>query len=673
MQIAGKEIDPHLTTEQLVLQIKALPSAFEERIKLAAIPAEVSLFDSKPSAQEHFEAAEFAYGVGQANDDSALLQNAAEHYESARKALEIDPNTLNNQETDRNLLLAYGRCLTKYGQIKLSLGEFKPAEEALNAAVKVYFPDKDTLHNIKDCTKFLEETQENLLLHAHLSDAAGYLYQATLGLANEYETAGQKEAGNALRIGDKTLTDSPDSHIGLRYIRGYLTLLHKLSRLQTYSDRDEPAAMVEQGEYGVSTGRAIKTQGNFSCIGIAVRENPENKGDICETFFTHMDDRNNLDALEEMIERNSGNDAPLKLRLFGARTSVNLPVAMENMGKFVKFLKDKKVDIISSDILEKDQATSYTIYPEDFSVREGVKTPYSMEDALVRVIRVLQQEGELTDLFGAFDNWRDDMGAMRIVPQSVQDKLKIFYEDDVPSSLADFQDKVELYAQRVYDWMENSGNRHPLWRAPILVNEVLGAMYAQQAFVSHILEFGLGEELLDKLQTNKGITEEQARLELGKLTLDFPVVIDRKDIDVARKLVPAVKQILVDALDKPDLDINQLRQFIQELREPAALWQSNLRNLLPGSSWAARPLRPEADGTEPAIFGEYDPNPYQMKRTPSYVPNSRSPRLYSFADFEDAGSGTGDGPYDPRLPDTEDTPAVMRYVKSRELAGSRGR
>lgn len=593
MQIAGKELDPDKTIDQLIFQIKALPSGFEQRKRVAPLPSDISLLKEGTAARQFYETAEFAYNQWETGEkDPLYLQEAAFYYDLAVKELETDKSTL-----------AYKRCLTKYGQMKLLAGDYDAAEEALNAAVKAYFPHDNIFHSIKACTEWLAKARKEPVLHAHLSDALGLLYQATVRLAQKQEATGDKDGGKELRIGsesDEKAISSPDFHLGLRYIRGYLTLLFQQSRVQNNVNiRNEFPVLIEQGEMGVSAYRPMGTHGLFSCVIIMSHER-----ELHQTVLAHMDDRNSLERLEKHLELWADNRTPLEIRLAGARTSAP-QVAMGNLRKAVEFLKDKNVNIISSDILEKNQPTSFIVDPEDFSLQEGIVASHSRDDAIMRVIRVLQQEN-YSDLFLAYYDWNSRIGKVRIFPQSAQEKLKLFYENDIPLTLAEFQDNAELYAQRIYDWLESSDSRYPLWRAPILVNDMLGAMYAQQMLVSDVLTNDLGENLLHKLQADKGISEEKARLELSKLTLDFPVLIERGHVGSINKLKHTIRDILLDALDEPCIDINRMQQSILALHEPDAAWKSDLVPTQPDSysSWVSKSSLPSTCAEE-TVFGFY--------------------------------------------------------------------
>lgn len=600
MQIAGKELDPDKTVDQLIFQIKALPSGFEQSKRVASLPSDVSLLKEDTSARQFYETAEFAYSQWETGEkDPLYLQEAAFYYDLALKELETD-----------KLTPAYKRCLTKYGQMKLLSGDYDAAEEALNAAVKAYFPNDNILHSIKACTEWLAEARKEPVQHAHLSDALGLLYQATVRLAQKKEAAGDKDEGKELRIGSESnekAINSPDFHLGLRYIRGYLTLLFQQSRVQNNVDiRGESPVLIEQGEMGVSAYRPMGTQGLFSCVIVMSHER-----ELHQTVLAHMDDRNSLERLKTYLDIWSDNRTPVEIRLAGARTSAP-QVAMDNMRKVVGFLKDKNVNIISSDILEKNQPTSFIVDPEDFSLQEGLVASYSQNDAIMRVIRVLQQESD-SDLFLAYHDWNSRIGKARIFPPPAQEKLKLFYENDIPLTLAEFQDNAELYAQRIYDWLEYSDSRYPLWRAPILVNDMLGAMYAQQMLVSHVLTNDLGESLIHKLQADNGISEEEAKLELGKITLDFPVLIERGHIGSIKKLAHAIKDILLDALDEPDIDINRMQQSILALQEPDAVWKSDLVPTLPNTpSWVSKSS--PSGYAEETVFGFYGPSNSSRER-----------------------------------------------------------
>lgn len=128
---------------------------------------------------------------------------------------------------------------------------------------------------------------------------------------------------------------------------------------------DKNAYRIEQGELGFSSKEPMGTDNLQSCSCIILRDAITKK-----TALAHFDHGTKTDSLDLMFSRLPKNNQ-LESKLFGTRgNNWNKKTSQANLNKVSKYLKDKNVNVLSSDVLEDEEhISSLTVYPETFEVK----------------------------------------------------------------------------------------------------------------------------------------------------------------------------------------------------------------------------------------------------------------------------------------------------------------
>ncbi len=231
----------------------------------------------------------------------------------------------------------------------------------------------------------------------------------------------------------------------------------KLFRNQHGEAVDEEAYRIEQGEVGFSDNQKIGTDLLIQCVSPIIR-NPKTG----LTAFAHIDHGTDITSLDFVLERlgyHHGGE-PLQVRLVGGNTEANngkfqedffRSVAGHNIFSLLSYLKDKNVNIISSDIMEKDQPSAIVVDPRTFDLTESVPGKLNPDFFLAQGRAMLSEPGK--PLHYVFDLSRSEDRAPVLVTQQLAESLNALAEMPIHSIYEMFTQEGEkvggLAAERV--------------------------------------------------------------------------------------------------------------------------------------------------------------------------------------------------------------------------------
>lgn len=232
----------------------------------------------------------------------------------------------------------------------------------------------------------------------------------------------------------------------------------KLFRNQHGEAVDEEAYRIEQGEAGFSDKKKIGTDFLIQCVSPIIR-NPKTG----LTAFAHIDHGTDITSLDFVLERLGyrHDGEPLQVRLVGGNTEANnddklqaeffRSVAGHNIFSLLSYLKDKNVNIISSDIMEKDQPSAIVVDPRTFDLTESVPGKMNPDFFLAQGRAMLSEPGK--PLHYAFDLSRSEDRAPVLVTQQLAETLNALAEMPIHSIYEMFTQQGEkvggLAAERV--------------------------------------------------------------------------------------------------------------------------------------------------------------------------------------------------------------------------------
>jgi chemotaxis receptor (MCP) glutamine deamidase CheD len=137
--------------------------------------------------------------------------------------------------------------------------------------------------------------------------------------------------------------------------------------------KDHNAYRVEQREIGFSSEEKIGTDNIKSCICVIIRDQITKK-----TALAHIDDGTYINSFEKIFERlpdrSSSNELPLECKIIGGtkfagNESDFKNTSQKNLTNVIKFLDNKRVNVLSTDILDENQATSVVVDPKTFNIK----------------------------------------------------------------------------------------------------------------------------------------------------------------------------------------------------------------------------------------------------------------------------------------------------------------
>lgn len=252
----------------------------------------------------------------------------------------------------------------------------------------------------------------------------------------------------------------------------------KLFRNQYGEENDLQAHRVEQGEVGFSSKDRIGTDLLVQCVS-PIFHNPETK----QTAFSHIDHGTDIDSLEVVLKRlgYTENGTPLQVRLVGgnpdssnksdiAQSGFFQAVANNNISSLLEFLKDKNIDVISSDILDIDQPTAIVVDPQTFEVFERIPAQPNHDFCIANGRAMLTQTEK--PLHVAFDLDISTARAPILVESQLAQTLNIFADQSTMDVYEAFSDPGAPVGGLVADRVENVWVLSQTHRA--VVNSLLG-------------------------------------------------------------------------------------------------------------------------------------------------------------------------------------------------------
>ncbi len=209
----------------------------------------------------------------------------------------------------------------------------------------------------------------------------------------------------------------------------------QLGRRQHGEPVDEQAYRVEQAEVGFSNRQKIGTDFLAQCIS-PVLWNPKTKMTALAHVDQSVDEESLLLAMNRLNYSHKG--PPLLLRLVGGNHEIDdgghlthmfTALALNNVSRVISFFRDKNVDVISADILNKSQPSSVVVDPATFTLAEaipGINNP----DFFVANAKANTRE-TMTAVHIAFDLSRSEKRAPVFIDSAVATKLSILREWNV--------------------------------------------------------------------------------------------------------------------------------------------------------------------------------------------------------------------------------------------------
>lgn len=221
---------------------------------------------------------------------------------------------------------------------------------------------------------------------------------------------------------------------------------------------DVDAFRVEQGEVGFSKGHKIGTDFLVQCVCPIIR-NPKTG----LTAFAHIDHGTDIASLDHVLERlgyqHTGD--PLQIRLVGGNAEAHQEgqlqaeflrsVAGHNIFSLMAYLREKNIDIISSDIMEKDQPSAVVVDPQTFDLMEAIPGRVNPDFFLAQGRAMLSAPGK--PLHHVFDLSRSANRTPVLVTEQLAESLNALADLPIHSVYAMFTQEGEqaggLVAERV--------------------------------------------------------------------------------------------------------------------------------------------------------------------------------------------------------------------------------
>ena len=221
---------------------------------------------------------------------------------------------------------------------------------------------------------------------------------------------------------------------------------------------DADAFRVEQGEAGFSDRHKIGTDFLVQCVCPIIRNAKTGL-----TAFAHIDHGTDIASLDLVLERlgyeHTGD--PLQIRLVGGNAEAHQDgqlqaeffrsVAGHNLFSLMVYLSEKNVNIISSDIVEKDQPSAIVVDPRTFDLLEAIPGKINPDFFLAQGRAMLSAPGK--PLHFSFDLSRSTGRAPVLVTEQLAESLNALADIPIHSIYAMFTQEGEqaggLVAERV--------------------------------------------------------------------------------------------------------------------------------------------------------------------------------------------------------------------------------
>jgi hypothetical protein len=329
LEYNGRHI-PDIEDRDAVLEFaESIPSGLSDR---TAPPRPQHIY-RHPAAPIMRENGIREHALAKNHDNPSLLSLAAQYFDQAARFCVMADDQLGQ-----------AHCLVDFGVLMRLQGKPKEAINAWKIAANIY-KSKDHLD------------QE--------SDLLGMIYTETLALANG--TKGEEQ--------NKWKTE----------LRPLQRRCLEIFEINEGNECDKDAYRVEQNEMGIAKDKNMGIDHVYTCIGIGLWDPKTTMAAIAHvdegTIINSLDiafDEFNLASTDSLEKKRSNTNLPyIEARIFGASynkkstNKKNYKQAADNVYKLIKYLcnrNDVHVNLLSADIFNPDQPSSFTIQKGTFKL-----------------------------------------------------------------------------------------------------------------------------------------------------------------------------------------------------------------------------------------------------------------------------------------------------------------